>query len=212
MLYMGRQGTLAWPSPIIPHCPHYSAHALACTARTRKHAALVSSDLGHPYSLPPYRAPCHTLFTLHAPTQDVSLYSWTEENWAFTLPTAPPLFTGGGKCGTAPPPSAVRHAMGTMGGGVEGLNGSMASQCRVESQGYEGGPEGHNCVSHNLPRLLAFTPMPPCLLFSTLTSFPLSLLSGINTAFLQKTVKLGDVVDIVFENLTPVMHPMHIHG
>ena len=101
------------------------------------------------------------------------------------------------------------------GGMMGGLNGSLASQCGVESQGYDGGPEGQACVPHSSPSLLSVHPYVPCLLLPAVRVFTpplLSLLPGINTAFLQKTVKLDDVVDIVFENLTPVMHPMHIHG
>lgn len=31
-------------------------------------------------------------------------------------------------------------------------------------------------------------------------------------AYLEKSVRKGEVVDIIFNNLSPYIHPMHLHG
>ena len=107
----------------------------------------------HPYSLSIYPWPCDhhhgILFEFHhhccGTLKDMTLYSWTEENWGLAMPMAPVLFTKGGKCGTAAPPPTKGAQQG----------------------GY---------------------------------------------AWLEKKVTKGETVDIVFENRSPVVHPMHLHG
>ena len=129
--------TVAPPLPIL--LPSELPAATSCAPPYIHHPVTYPATVPHPTSpfTPPHRmcpcipgprrtgpSPCPppspSLPLPPPPTQDVALYSWTEENWAFTLPTAPPLFTGGGKCGTAPPPSADRHAMGERRGGDDG--------------------------------------------------------------------------------------------
>lgn len=79
--------------------------------------------------------------------QPGNMYLWTERNWGLRMPSAPPLFTRGGRCGIP----------------AEPLSGQVPN-------------------------------------------------ATYNKAYLHKTVQYGDVVDIIFNNLSPFFHPMHMHG